>query len=194
MSERRGPFLIRSKSCIYETPWISVHDHQVSLPDGSDSVYGVVHVKNRAIGVLPLHVDGTVTIVGQHRFPLDAYSWECPEGGCPAGEDPLDAAKRELKEETGLTAREWRPLAAFDVSNCVTDEKSECFLAWDLTEGTASPEPTEDLTLKRLPFRDLLAMCLEGEIRDGLTLVMVLAASARARRGELPEEAAALLS
>lgn len=190
VSRKIGPWAVLSEKIVYDNPWIRVVDHQVIRPDGAPGQYGVVRFKNRAIGVLPIGEDGTVTLVGQHRFPLDAYSWECPEGGGPLDEPPLEAAKRELTEETGLTAEVWTPLIEFDISNSVTDEAAIGFLASGLKEGQASPEGTEDLRRRVLPFPELLSACLSGKIRDSLTLIMVMAAAIKAARGELPDNVA----
>ena len=191
--EERSPFIVRGMEVAFENPWIRIEDHDVLRPDGAPGEYGVVRFKNRAIGVLPIDAAGRVPLVGQHRFPLGRYSWELPEGGGAKDIAPLEAAKRELKEETGMTARAWLELSAFDVSNSVTDEVATCFLAWDLTEGTAAPDPTEVLQTRLVAFSDLLTMCLSGEIRDSLTLVMAFSAHIKAARGDLPDEVARLI-
>ncbi len=188
MKERRvGPWTVRSERVAFDNPWITIVDHDVTHPDGSPGKYGVVRFKNRAIGVLPIDDHGNVWLVGQHRFPLDAYSWELPEGGGKLSDDPLAAAKRELAEETGLTARDWLTLASFDLSNSVTDEKAVCFLAAGLSEGASAPEPSEALEIRKASFAEVFEQVLKGEIRDSLTVIMMLAAHAKALRGELPE-------
>jgi 8-oxo-dGTP pyrophosphatase MutT (NUDIX family) len=181
-----GPWRVHSARAVYSNPWIEVVDHAVTHPDGAPGQYGVVRFRNRAIGVLPLDDDGDVTLVGQHRFPLDRYSWELPEGGGALAEAPLAAARRELKEETGLSAGLWLPLIEADLSNSVTDEATVCFLAAELTGGRTSPESSEALALRTVPFRRLYDDVLRGEIRDSLTVMMTLAARARALRGEFP--------
>lgn len=194
MSDRKiGPWTVHSSRAVYANPWIEVFDHAVSHPDGSPGQYGVVRFKNVAVGVLPIDRRGFVPLVGQHRFPLDRYSWELPEGGGPHDEPLLDAAKRELQEETGMSAASWAELIAFDVSNSVTDERAACFLAWDLSPGAAAPEPSEALTMKQMRFKELLEMVMTGDITDSLTIVMTLAAHARALRGELPEPISRLI-
>lgn len=181
-----GPWRVTSKKTAFENPWIRVVDHGVIHPDATPGEYGVVNFKNFAIGVLPIDKEGFVWLVGQHRFPLDRYSWELPEGGGPIEVDPLVSAKRELKEETGLTARSWAEFSQFDISNSVSDERAFCFLAWDLDEGSAAPEPSEALTIKRVSFNALLEMVMSGEITDSLTIVMTLTAYAKALRGAAP--------
>lgn len=169
-----NPWRTLRSSLRYENPWISVTHFDVLNPSGNQGIYGVVHFKNRAIGVLALEDDGTTYLVGQYRYALQNYSWEIPEGGGPHAEDPLDAAKRELLEETGLRAREWRQILRMHLSNSVSDEESIVYLATNLEQGEASPEETERLTLRRLPFTDVLAMVQRGEITDSITVAAVL--------------------
>ncbi|NWG90885.1 MAG: NUDIX hydrolase [Parvularculaceae bacterium] len=183
-----GPWTVESETAVYDNPWIRVIDFKVIRPDGAPGQYGVVHYKNLAIGVLPLLDDGTVPLVGQHRFPLDAYSWELPEGGGKREVDPLSSAKRELAEETGFRARHWLKFSDLDLSNSVTDERSVCYLAWGLEAGEAEPEADEILAHKRVKFSALHEMVLGGDIRDSLTIIMVLTAKALALAGRLPEE------
>jgi 8-oxo-dGTP pyrophosphatase MutT (NUDIX family) len=190
---RVGPWTVNARKVVYENPWIAVAHCDVTRPDGAPGVYGVVHFHNVAVGVLPIDRDGSTILVGQHRFPHDAYSWELPEGGAPIGEEPAAAARRELLEETGLRAGAIAPLCEFDLSNSVTDEKGVCFIAWDLTEGEAEPEPDEILAHRRISFAELHNMALGGEIRDSLTLLMVFSAAAAARAGRLPPEIASLV-
>ncbi len=85
-----------------------------------------------AAGVVVLDDEDRVLLVGQHRYALDAYSWEIPEGGVPAGETALDGARRELREETGVVAARWREIGRFHLSNSVTDEAGVLYLATDL--------------------------------------------------------------
>lgn len=181
-----GPWRVTAEREVYDNPWINLTDHKVIHPDGTPGQYGVVRFKNIAVGVLPIDDKGMVTLVGQHRFPLDRYSWELPEGGGKRDIDPLASAKRELEEETGFRAANWAKLCEFDISNSVTDERAVCFLAWGLAPGDASPEPSEALTIKEVSFKELLEMVMSGEITDSLTIVMTLTAHAKALRGELP--------
>ena len=124
-----GRFVRHSRRVAYENAWITVWHDEVSRPDGSPGIYGVVHFANLAAGVVALDDDDRIVLVGQHRYTLDRWSWEIPEGGVPPSETPLEGAQRELREETGLEAREWRELGRFDLSNSVTDEEAVLFEA-----------------------------------------------------------------
>jgi ADP-ribose pyrophosphatase len=177
-----NPWRTLRSSLRYDNPWISVTHHDVLNPSGGEGIYGVVHFKNRAIGVLALEDDGSTYLVGQYRYALQSYSWEIPEGGGPHSEDPLAAAKRELLEETGLRAREWRQILRMHLSNSVSDEESIVFVATGLEQGEASPEETERLALRRLPFAQVLAMVQRGEITDSITVAAVLCVALEQRQ------------
>jgi 8-oxo-dGTP pyrophosphatase MutT (NUDIX family) len=180
MSPNVGPWARRSRETVYENAWIQVHHDEVIRPDGSHGIYGVVHFRTRAVGVVALDDEGRVLLVGQHRYTLDRYSWEIPEGGSPWAEDAIDGARRELSEETGYAAASWSELIRFTLSNSVTDEEGVLFLASGLEAGTAAPDPTEELALRWVAFEEALRMVDSGEIHDVMTQVGLLAA---ARRG-----------
>lgn len=171
---------------VYENPWIRVTEHQAIAPTGAAAVYGVLRPKNLAAGVLPIHGDGTVTLVGQSRFPLMNYSWEMPEGGVPDGEDSLAGVQRELAEEAGLAARTWREVLRMELSNSVTDERAIAWLAWDLSEVDKDPDPTEVIAIVRVPFMALIAEIDRGSVRDAFTVATALRAYHMAREHILP--------
>jgi 8-oxo-dGTP pyrophosphatase MutT (NUDIX family) len=169
----KGSWIRNARRVAYENPWLTLWHDDVTRPDGAPGIYGVVHFANLAAGVLVLDDDDRVLLVGQHRYPIDAYSWEIPEGGVPAGETALDGARRELREETGVEASDWRELARVHLSNSVTDELAILFIATGLTHGVATPDGTEDLAIRWMPFADVLAMTLDGRISDAMTVVAV---------------------
>ncbi len=168
-----GPWMRHSRRIGYQNAWITIWHDEVIRPDGAPGVYGVVHFANLAAGVLVLDDADRVLLVGQHRYALDAYCWEIPEGGVPAGESALDGAQRELLEETGVEASEWRELARVHLSNSVSDELAVLFVATGLSHGDATPDGTEQLVIRWLPFDEVLAMTLDGRITDAMTVVAV---------------------
>jgi ADP-ribose pyrophosphatase len=169
----------------YETPWIKVTQFDVLNPAGKPSIYGVVSFKNKAIGVLPLDKDNNTWLVGQWRYPLKQYSWEIPEGGGPHDEDPLDSARRELKEETGLIARKYTELCRMHTSNSVSDELAILYVARDLEQANSEPEETEDLQIRKLHFDEAYRMVMDGEITDSLSMVAILKARILIDKGEI---------
>jgi 8-oxo-dGTP pyrophosphatase MutT (NUDIX family) len=157
----------------YENPWIQVFHDDVDRPDGSPGIYGVVHFRSRAVGVVAVADDGRILLVGQHRYTLDEYSWEIPEGGVGEDEPLVEGARRELREETGYEAESWRELCRMTLSNSVTDERGTIFVATGLRAGEAAPEATEDLALRWATLEEVLAEMDAGEIRDVITLAGV---------------------
>jgi 8-oxo-dGTP pyrophosphatase MutT (NUDIX family) len=187
----RGPARL-----IYDNPWIRVTEYAATAPTGHPAIYGLVSYKNYAVAVLPLFDDGTTVLVGQHRFPLGTYSWEIPEGGGPLGHDPLASAQRELAEETGLQAADWREVLRAELSNSVSDERAVGYLATGLSPIADAPhaDDTEAIELARVPFREALDACMAGHLTDVLTVAMLLKAYHMAREGLLaPALAAAML-
>ena len=174
MNEKHNPWTILSKNVKYDNNWINVTEHQVINPTGGRGIYGVVHIKNYAIGVVPMDADNNIYLVGQYRFPLNQYSWEIPEGGGALDIDPLASAKRELLEETGLVAKEWQEMLRMHLSNSVTDELSIIYLAKNLEQFEAEPEETEDLSIKKIPFEDAYQMVINGEITDAISVVAIM--------------------
>jgi 8-oxo-dGTP pyrophosphatase MutT (NUDIX family) len=179
----QNPWRRLSSRSIYTNPWIHVREDQVIRPDGNPGIYGVVELQNWAIGIVPLTDDGDTFLVGQYRYTLDVYSWEIPEGGGPKSETPLAAARRELREETGIAAERWAYLGEAHLSNSVSDEVGCVFLAEGLTFGAAEPDGTEDLRIRRLPFAEAVEMALSGEISDALAIIGLLRADHYLRTG-----------
>ena len=156
---------------VYVNRWIRVREDHVIRPDGHDGIYGVVEFQNHALGIVPVTDEGDTFLVGQWRYPLGVYSWEIPEGGGPLGIPALESAQRELAEEVGLTAAVWTDLGLFHLSNSVTNEAGQIFLAQGLTQGEAEPGGDEVLAVRRLPLREAYAMAMDGRITDGVSII-----------------------
>jgi 8-oxo-dGTP pyrophosphatase MutT (NUDIX family) len=169
-----NPWKTLSSKPVYSNPWIAVREEQVINPSGGEGIYGVVSMKNLAIGIVPVDADGYTYLVGQYRYTLNEYTWEIPEGGCPMGTDPLDTAKRELKEETGYTANKWTKLSRIHTSNSVTDEVGFLYLAEELTAGESMPEETEKLSVRKVHLKEAIEMVMRSEITDSMSTTALL--------------------
>ena len=180
-----NPWQIRSEKPVYENPWIQLTEYDVINPGGGKGIYGKVHFKNIAVGVLVLDEALNTYLVGQYRFTLNAYSWEIPEGGCPIGAAPLEAGKRELLEETGLVAGHWDTLFNMHLSNSVSDEWAVVYLARNLHQQTAQPEETEELQVKKIPFSEAAAMVESGQITDSMSVAAIYKVQLLLAQGKL---------
>jgi 8-oxo-dGTP pyrophosphatase MutT (NUDIX family) len=169
-----NPWQVKSETRVYDNPWINLTEYQVINPSGNPGIYGKIHFKNRAIGIIPLDTDMNTYLVGQYRFVLNEYSWEIPEGGGPLADDPLAAAKRELLEETGLKAKNWTEVQRMHLSNSVSDELCMIYVATGLEQFEAEPEDTEQLIVNKVPFDEVYRMVCAGEILDSVTVTAVL--------------------
>lgn len=185
MNEANNPWTILSEEEKYNNAWIKVTHFDVVTPTGTKGIYGKVHFKNYAIGIVPLDEEMNTYLVGQYRFPLNQYSWEIPEGGCPLQEEKLAAAQRELLEETGLKAAHWQQILDIHLSNSVSDEAGAIYVATGLSQHQAIPEETEELVIKKLPFEEALSMVKRGEITDSMTVSALLQTKLLLLSGEL---------
>ena len=172
-----SPWNTLNITSVYENPWIRLEHHEVLNPAGKEGIYGKVHFKNRAMAIIPVDEHGNTWLVGQYRYTLDEYTWEVPMGGGPIGQDLLDSAKRELKEETGLSAGKWTEIMKIHTSNSVTDELGIVYLAEDLTQGEAEFEETEVLQIRKLPFSEVLDMVMSGAITDSISVAGIFKAA-----------------
>jgi 8-oxo-dGTP pyrophosphatase MutT (NUDIX family) len=164
------PWTRHSSRVVFENDWMVVREDDVTNPGGGQNRYGHVQFKNVAVAILPVDAEGNTYLVGQSRYTLDSYSWELPMGGAPLDEDPLDAARRELQEETGLLAQDWVELMRLHLSNSITDELGVVYLARDLVPGDVRHEETEDITIRMLPVEEAIELALSGEITDALSV------------------------
>lgn len=174
MKEKKKPWKTLSTKKVYQNPWIKVEHHEVLNPGNQPGVYGTIAFQNVAIGIIPVDSNNNTYLVGQFRFPLNAYSWEIPEGGSALTADPLHTAKRELKEETGIVAQEWTELQRIHTSNSVTDEFGIIYTAEQLEFFESNPDDDEDLVVKRVALKKALEMIRKGLITDSLTLAGIL--------------------
>lgn len=185
LTDEENPWIKKSEKIIYDNPWIIVREHQVIDPSGKDTIYGVVSAKHLAIGIIPLDENYNTWLVGQYRYPLKKYSWEIVEGGGKFDIDPIESAKRELQEETGLAAREYTKILVLQTSNCISDEVAIIYVAKGITEGIASPDDDEKLKVAKVPFSEAYRMVMDGRIEDSLSVGGILKAHLLMQQGKI---------
>ena len=182
-----NPWITQSEKVVYDNPWIRLTEFQIIDPGGQAGIYGLVHYKNLAIGIIPVDEAGYTYLVGQYRYPLKQYSWEIIEGGGPLADTPLASAQRELKEETGFTAAHYTEIVRMHLSNSVSNELAIIYLATGLTAGQAMPDSTEDLHVKRVPLDVAIRHVEEGVITDSLSVAGLQRLEILRLRGELDD-------
>lgn len=171
MNKTENPWKTLSSKVVYSNPWITVREDAVITPSGTEGIYGVVEPRI-ATGVVALTETNEVYLVGQYRYATNIYSWELPEGGAELNEDPLTAIKRELKEEAGIIADNWKQLGSeIHLSNSFTNERAFLYMATGLHSVQNDPDDTEILQVKKVPFQDALKMIDSGEILDAMTML-----------------------
>ncbi len=171
---RAGGWQRLSSELVYENPWIQVFHQEVKLPSGDDGIYGLVHFRGRAVGVVPLDEEQNTWLVRQSRYTVDRFTWEIPEGGAGENEDPRVCAIRELEEEVGLKAAHMEELMRVHTSNSVTDEEGIVYVATGLSAGTQTLDASEDIETRKLPLREAVSMALRGEITDAISVAALL--------------------
>lgn len=179
MAPPPNPWTTLSTRLVYENPWLRLREDQVLRPDGQPGIYSVIDTRV-ACGVVALTPEREVYLVGQWRYPFDAYSWEIVEGGTDHDDEPpIVAARRELQEEAGLEAARWTELGPeVHLSNCFSSEVARLWLAEDLTEVPASPDGNEQLEIRKVPFDDALGDVAAGRIQDAMSVIALMRAQA----------------
>lgn len=193
MTDQSNPWQLIASETGFDSPYYAARRDTVRHRSGKTHPYVSVRTKFKGVTVLPIDTRGFTTIVGQFRYVLDRYTWECIRGGISNDIDPLDGAKQELLEESGYRAGQWLHLFDLTVSPGLTDEIAPCFIAWDLLDGRPEPEPHETIAQRQVSFSEAVAMCLSGEIADAASMALILAVQAKLMRDELPPSLVALL-
>lgn len=193
MSDPDNPWKTLSSQRFYESRYVDVDEDTVRHRSGKVHPYTALRFRIYGIAVLPIFHDGSTCLIGQYRYLTRRYTWELPRGSGSKSVAPLETARRELKEETGAVAGQWLEVLRLMVSPGITDEMAPCFVAWELDQGAADPDPQEDLAIRRLPFREAVVAALDGTICDAPSVATLLAVHARAADGSLPADLTRLL-
>ncbi|MBV9759013.1 MAG: NUDIX hydrolase [Acidobacteriaceae bacterium] len=173
----RNPWKTISSRRAYENAWIRVREDQVIRPDGAPGIYGVVEIRP-SVAIVAIDDLDRVSLVGQWRYSVNRYSWEVPRGGSHPGEtDMLEVARRELAEEAGVIAAQWRELGCVDVCNGVADDVQTLFLATGLAATDMCLDPEEEIVVEWRPFEEAVEMALDGRITEVCSIAAILKVS-----------------
>ena len=176
-------FKLLSTREVYRNPWIQVREDQVIKPGGSPGIYGVVTMLPGS-SVVAIGANEEVYLVKEFKYAIGRFTIELPSGGLDGDEPPLEAAKRELREEAGLAARKWTDLGAVDPFTSAIHSPNYLFLAEELEEVGAQPDEGEVIERIQVPFPEAVEMVMNGEITHGASCIAILkAARLRHREG-----------
>jgi len=159
----------------WECRWYGVRQDRIRLPDGSEGEYNVVELPD-AVWVVPVTAEGEIVLLHHYRYPLGAWGWELPSGSIAPGTTPLETAGRELLEEAGGTATDWRFLMKASTMKGIGTEYAYLYLATGVTLGATHHEPAEVLTVHTLPVEQVLTMARAGAIQDAISVLVLLLA------------------
>jgi len=170
-----GPWKIKDSEEKYKNPWIEVREDQVVRPDDQDGIYGVVTMKP-GVSVLAIDENNEVYLTREFSYAIGEESLEVVSGGIDEGENPLEAAKRELKEELGIEAQDWVDLGLMNPFTKVINSPAYLFMARDLTQGEMNPEGTEQIEIVKVAFDEAVQMVQESKITHGQSSLVILKA------------------
>lgn len=171
-----GPYTVLDTKEIYKNPWLTLREDKVIRPGGSEGIFGIIEMVPGS-SVLPLDNDGNVYLVSEYKYGIEKDSLETISGALNENELPIDAAKRELKEELGLVASKWRELGYVDPFTTTVQSQNHLFLAEGITQGDSNPDEGEELKLVKVKFDEAVKMVLNGKITHSASCVLILKAA-----------------
>ncbi|MEZ4668934.1 MAG: NUDIX hydrolase [Anaerolineae bacterium] len=169
------PIIPLSSRHTWECHWYSVRQDRILLPDGTEGEYNVVELSD-AVWVVPVTTDGEIVLLWHYRYPLQSWGWELPAGSLGMETDPLAMAQRELLEEAGGTATDWRFLIKVSTMKGIGTEYAHLYMATGVTLDKPNHEPAEVMQVHTFQISEVLRMARAGEIRDGIGVLALLLA------------------
>lgn len=171
--ETKGPFKIKSSKTVYQNPWIKVTEDQVVRPDGKDGIFGTIDAGS-GVSVLALNEKNKAYVIKEFHYAINRYEYILPSGGLDQDEDPQKAAVRELKEETGLTAKSWTNLGTFNPLTMIVSSPFTTFLAEELSEGEMADFEKDLIEVEKVPFGKLLDLVKTGQLTHAGSVITIL--------------------
>lgn len=172
---KNGLWKIKKSQEKYLNPWIRVYEDEVIRPDGKNGICGVVEMPN-GVCILPIDKDGRLYLIDQFRYVLEGRNIEVVGGAVGKKGDFLETAKKELREEAGIVAKEFIDLGEIFPLTSVIKTSTKLFLAKDLDFVEADPEPTEQIKLLKFELKEAVKMVMDGEIKHGPSCALILKA------------------
>jgi len=174
----RSPWQQLASRQVYRNKWMAIREDQVRMPDGRETIYGVVDC-GHCVGVLPFVDPEHVLLVGQYRYVAQRFTWEMPTGGVRPGESLEAAAQRELAEEAGQRAGRLTWVSTYHTSKSVMNESAHLYIGEGLAAADRAADDTEFIERRVFPFRQVVEMVTRSEITDSMTVIAVLHAALR---------------
>ncbi|MDP2671303.1 MAG: NUDIX hydrolase [bacterium] len=170
---KRGPFEVTTTKIVYKNPWIEVREDKIIRPNGKEGLFGVV-TGGSGSSIVALTEENEVYLIKEFHYALGDSSYELPSGGIDKGETALNAAKRELQEETGIIAKRWTTLGIVNPLTVLLNAPNHMFLAEGLDEGEPTDEETDLIKIEKFPFEKVLEMVDRGEITHSASVTAIL--------------------